>query len=429
MDLIAILGAVVFFLGVLASVALHELGHMLPAKLFNVRVTQYMIGFGKTIWSRKKGETEYGLKIFPFGGFVRMIGMFPPAKDGRLRNSSTGPFQTLIEEARTASAEETPEGQEHRLFYTKKSWQKIIIMAGGPMMNIVLAVVLFGIVMMGFGVKVATPVVSSVSDCVIPASEQREVCENGDPVSPAKAAGLRKDDKILSFNGVQISSWDQVSAAIRDAGKGVATMVVERDGKQVTLKPNLMAAERYDLDDPSKFVTVGFLGVGPQTVNERQGVGAVFTQIGRFTGLTAQAMLHIPERMVGVAQAAFGGERSQDSPMSVIGASRVAGEIATLDEPVSDRIAAFVQWLAALNLFIALFNFIPLLPLDGGHIAGAIYEAIRRGFAKLRGRPDPGYVDVAKALPLAYAMASVLIVMGVLLLYADIVNPVRLGSG
>jgi membrane-associated protease RseP (regulator of RpoE activity) len=140
-------------------------------------------------------------------------------------------------------------------------------------------------------------------------------------------------------------------------------------------------------------------------------------------------MLHIPERMVGVAQAAFGGERSSDSPMSVIGASRVAGEIATLDEPVSDRIAAFVQWLAALNLFIALFNFIPLLPLDGGHIAGAIYEAVRRGFAKLRGRPDPGYVDVAKALPLAYAMASVLIVMGVLLLYADIVNPVRLGSG
>lgn len=429
MDLIAILGAVVFFLGVLASVALHELGHMLPAKLFNVRVTQYMIGFGKTIWSRKKGETEYGLKIFPFGGFVRMIGMFPPAKDGRLRNSSTGPFQTLIEEARTASAEETPEGQEHRLFYTKKSWQKIIIMAGGPMMNIVLAVVLFGVVMMGFGVKVATPVVDSVSDCVIPASEGQRACRDSDPVSPAKAAGLLAGDKIVSFNGTQITSWDQVSGAIRDAGKGVATMVVDRGGKEVTLKPNLIEAQRYDLDDQTKFVTVGFLGVGPETVNERQDVGAVFGQIGHFTGLTAQAMLHIPERMVGVAQAAFGGERAPDSPMSVLGASRVAGEIATLDVPVSDRISAFVQWLAALNLFIALFNFIPLLPLDGGHIAGAIYEAIRRGFAKLRGRPDPGYVDVAKALPLAYAMASVLIVMGVLLLYADIVNPVRLGSG
>jgi membrane-associated protease RseP (regulator of RpoE activity) len=154
----------------------------------------------------------------------------------------------------------------------------------------------------------------------------------------------------------------------------------------------------------------------------------VFTEIGRYSALSVQAIVRIPERMVGVAKAAFGEEREQDSPMSVLGASRVAGEIATLDESASDRLAMFIQWLAAVNLFMALFNLVPLLPFDGGHIAGALYEAVRRGIARLLRRPDPGPVDVARLLPIAYAMASVLIVMGALLLYADIVNPVRISN-
>ena len=181
MDLIALLGAVVFFVGVIASIALHEVGHMVPAKLFDVRVTQYMVGFGKTLWSTRRGETEYGLKWIPFGGYVRMIGMFPPARDGRVRRSSTGPFQTLVEEARQTSAEETPPGQEHRLFYTKEWWQKLIIMSGGPLMNVFLAVMLFGIVLMGFGVDVPKPVVSNVPDCVIPVSEGTRACNGQGP--------------------------------------------------------------------------------------------------------------------------------------------------------------------------------------------------------------------------------------------------------
>jgi membrane-associated protease RseP (regulator of RpoE activity) len=425
---ISIVGAVVFFLGVLASVALHEIGHMAPAKLFGVKVTQYFVGFGKTLWSTRKGETEYGIKIFPFGGFVRMIGMFPPAKDGRMRRGSTGPFQTLMEEARRASAEEVPQGEEHRLFYTKKWWQKVIIMAGGPMMNIILAVLMFAIVLMGFGVYTPKLVVADVPDCVIPVSANRTVCAKSDPASPAKLAGLHAGDKLLAFNGTKLDNWDQLSSSIREAGKGAATIQVERAGKQLTLNADLISTERRNPDNPSKIQTVGFLGVSPEQVREQQSVGAVFGTIGNYTSLTVQAMANIPHRMVGVAQAAFGGERAQDSPMSVIGASRVAGEIAAMDEPASDRIAAFVQWLGALNLFIALFNFIPLLPLDGGHIAGALFEAVRRAWAKLRGRPDPGYVDVARLLPIAYAAASVIMVMGVLLLYADIVNPVRLSN-
>src|SRR5690606_27787913 len=272
-----------------------------------VRVTQYMVGFGRTLWSRRKGETEYGIKMIPLGGYVRMIGMFPPAKDGTIRRGTTGPFQTLIEEARRQSAEEAPEGQEHRLFYTKKWWQKLIIMAGGPMMNVALAVVLFGIVMMGFGVYQPKLVVEDVPDCVIPVSEGRSVCTDEDPASPAAQAGLRQGDRLLAFNGEPMHSWDQLSSTIREAGAGPATIAIERDGRRMTLETTLIATERLDPDNPSETVTVGYLGIAPQMVRERQGVGAVFAEIGRYIGLTVQAMGKLPERMVGVAEAAFGG--------------------------------------------------------------------------------------------------------------------------
>ena len=135
--------------------------------------------------------------------------------------------------------------------------------------------------------------------------------------------------------------------------------------------------------------------------------------------------MKLPVRMVDVTQAAFGAERPDDGPISVVGASRVAGELVTVDEPTwSERAQRILGLLASLNLFLALFNFIPLLPLDGGHIAGAVWEGARSRWARLRGRPDPGPVDVAKMLPVAYVVGIVLIVMSVILIYADIVNPV-----
>jgi len=149
-----------------------------------------------------------------------------------------------------------------------------------------------------------------------------------------------------------------------------------------------------------------------------------------YTKRTGEALTELPSRMVGVAKSAVGvQERDPESPMSIVGASRVAGEVASTDEiGAGDRLALMLTLLGVVNLFVALFNFIPLLPLDGGHIAGAVYEAARRGWARLRGRPDPGYADVAQMLPVAYAAASVLIVMGALLIWADIVNPIRLSG-
>ena len=430
--LIYTLGVLLFAVGVLASIALHELGHMLPAKRFGVKVSQYFVGFGKTVWSTKRGETEYGIKAIPLGGFVRLVGMFPPGKDqapGTVRPSTTGMFRGLVENARAAEYQHIRPEDEPRLFYRKKWWQKLIIMSGGPLMNVLLSVLNLGGVFMGIGVTTPKLVVADVSDCVIPASRTPAVCRPGDAVAPAKAAGLEPGDRLLSFNGAALERWDQLTQLIRDNAAGRAVITYERDGEVATTRTNTAVAQRLSLSDPQRFVEAGFLGVSPVQVRERQGFGYVAATMWDYTVQTGQAMLHLPEKMVGVYRAAFGGEeRDRMSPMSVVGASRVAGELAS-DQRISvtDRVATILGLLGVVNLFVALFNFIPLLPLDGGHIAGALYEALRRGVARLRGRPDPGYVDVAKLLPLAYAAALVILAMGVLLVYADIVNPVTFG--
>jgi membrane-associated protease RseP (regulator of RpoE activity) len=433
--LIYALGVIVFFVGLMASIALHEVGHMWPAKKFGVKVTQYFVGFGRTVWSFRRGETEYGFKAIPLGGFVKLVGMLPPAKGDhqdeehpdRVRATNTGMFTQLIADARAAEYELVQPGDEDRLFYRKPWWQKLIVMSGGPMVNVLLAVILFGVVFVGIGAPQATTTVNEVSQCVIPGDQERETCTPDDPTAPAALAKIKPGDQIVSFNGVQVDSWDQLTDLIRDNDNGVAEIGVIRDGEQRTLETNTVVSLRPDQESTDEYENVGFLGVSPTQESQREDPLFVVTTMWDYTKLTGEAIIDMPERMVGVAKAAFGDERADDSPMSVVGAGRVAGDLTTVDETTwGERIAALLALLGAVNLFVALFNFIPLLPLDGGHIAGALWEAIRRGIARLRRRPDPGYVDVAKMLPIAYAVASVLIVMGALLIYADIVNPVTL---
>lgn len=432
--LLTTLGIVLFVVGVLISVALHEMGHMLPAKAFGMKVTQFFVGFGRTIWSTKRGETEYGIKAIPAGGFVRIIGMLPPGKGQdptRIRKANTGPIQSLVENARSAEYETILPEDDGRLFYQKVWWKKLIVMASGPLVNVVIAFVLFGGLYMLYGTPVAQTTVSTVTDCVIPASQATadRKCTDTDKVSPAKDAGFQVGDKIISFNGTQISSWDQLTPLIRANTDKPATIVVERNGAQKTLQTNTILNQVQESATSDKLVSVGFLGISPTEKVERQSFGFVVDQMGKLTVSTVQALGKFPEKLVGVAKSIVGGQRDQDSPMSVVGASRVAGEVASSDLGVGQKIATGILLLASLNLFLALFNFIPLLPLDGGHMIGAIWEGIRRGLAKLFRRPDPGYVDVAKLLPIAYVAASVIVVMGVLLVIADIVNPIKLFNG
>ena len=431
------LGVLLFVVGIAASIGLHELGHMIPAKRFGVKVTQYFVGFGKTVWSTRRGETEYGVKMMPLGGYVKLVGMLPPGPHAehpdKVRSSNTGMFTQLISDARSAEYELVSEADEDRLFYKLPWWKKVIVMAGGPTVNLLIAFVLFGVVIMVHGVKETTTTVDQVSDCVIAATAKNadrpaRACRASDPVAPARKAGLRAGDRLVSFNGVAVSSWDELTRQIRSNRDGAASIVVERAGHRLTLHTNTTVSARPEsVEHLDRIVQVGFLGVTPTWVNVKHGPGFVVSTMVDDTGRTLQALGQFPVKLWHVGRAAVGLEQRQiDSPMSVVGASRVAGSVASNHSiPVSDRFFGLLALLAGLNLFLGLFNFVPLLPLDGGHIAGALYEAMRRGVARLLRRPDPGYFDTAKLLPVAYAMAVVILLMSVVLIYADIVVPVQ----
>jgi membrane-associated protease RseP (regulator of RpoE activity) len=425
------IGVLVFVLGLLFSIAWHELGHYSTARMFGVRVPQFMVGFGPTIWSRHGKETEVGIKAIPFGGYIRMIGMFPPGDDGNVRKRSTSPFRGMIEDARAAAFEELKPGDEKRLFYTRKPWQRIIVMFAGPGMNLILAVVIFLGVLMGFGVNTQTTTVASVSQCVIEASEGSRACQDSDPRAPAAVAGLKPGDVIVGFNGDRIEDWSTLQERIR-ATTGEATIIVERDGRTETLHADLMPNQVPKTDGnggyvEGEYVTAGFLGFSPASGVVRQDFGQAVERMGDIMADGVQALIDIPSEIPGLWDAATGqGEREQDSPMGVVGAARVGGEIFTLDIPASQQIATALFLVAGFNLSLFLFNMLPLLPLDGGHMAGAAWEGLRRGLARVLRRPDPGPFDVAKLMPVAYVVAAVFICFTLLVLAADIVSPVSL---
>ncbi|MEV0446101.1 site-2 protease family protein [Streptomyces spectabilis] len=429
--LMMILGIGVFVVGLLFSIAWHELGHLSTAKMFGIRVPQYMVGFGPTLFSRRKGDTEYGIKAIPLGGYIRMIGMFPPGPDGRLEARSTSPWRGMIEDARSAAFEELKPGDESRLFYTRKPWKRVIVMFAGPFMNLILAVVIFLGVMMTFGISTQTTSVGKVSDCVIEAGQNRNTCEKGDKPAPAKAAGLKAGDKIVAFQGKDVDDWSALQSRIRDT-IGPATITVERDGKRVDLHANLIKNQVSKTDGDGgyvegKYVYAGFLGFTPASGIVQQSFGESVDRMGTMMENGVESIVALPSKIPDLWNAAFGdGERKQDSPMGVVGAARVGGEVFTLDIPPQNQIALMLFLLAGFNLSLFLFNMLPLLPLDGGHIAGALWESLRRNAAKVLRRPDPGPFDVAKLMPVAYVVAGIFICFTILVLIADVVNPVRI---
>jgi membrane-associated protease RseP (regulator of RpoE activity) len=448
-----VLGVVFMAVGVALSIALHEVGHLVPAKRFGVRVTQYMVGFGPTVWSRRRGETEYGVKAIPLGGYIRMIGMFPPRAgdaEGMLRASSTGRFSQLMDEARTASLEEVRPGDEHRVFYRLSVPKKVLVMLGGPLMNLLIGIVLLTVLVTVHGVL--TPQkgaeVATVAQCVVPSTDVAATTScDGRPQTPALAAGILPGDRFVSIAGTTVDDIRDVGALIRPEAGTAVPVVIERDGQRLTVSVTPIRNTVAVLDDAGKQVLradgtpetteAGFLGVTSRTpmAYETQPLTAVPAIVWDYTARTAEGLAHIPQRLGGVWNAAFGGaEREVDSPMSVVGVGRVAGDVgsgkydAIFGDSVSDKFWTLLSLLAGLNLMLFVFNLVPLLPLDGGHVAGALWEGTKRQWARLRGRPDPGFVDVAKALPLAYSVALVLIGVSALLIYADLVNPVDLGG-
>jgi membrane-associated protease RseP (regulator of RpoE activity) len=428
--LMTVVGILVFVVGLLFSIAWHEAGHLAMGKLFGVRVPQYMVGFGKTLWSKRIGETEYGIKAVPAGGYCRLIGMFPPDASGKVRTSSTSPWRAMIEDARAASYEEVGPGDENRLFYQRKPWQRVLVMLAGPVMNLVLAIVLFAIVFMGFGLRESTTTIGVVQACVVDASAPTDVCPADAEPTPAKEAGLLPGDKVVSFNGQRITTYEQLRDRIRES-EGQVTLVVERGDRQLTLTPTLVENKVVALDKDGnpiagRYVTTGFLGFGPAAANQRQSLPEAFGTMVDYTEQAFQGLLDLPKKIPALWGAAFQGEeRDQDSPVGVVGAARIGGETFALDIPATDRIKFALVLVAGFNLSLFLFNMLPLLPLDGGHVVGALWESLRRNTARLLRRPDPGPFDVARLMPVAYVVAAIFIAFTALVLIADVVNPVR----
>ena len=254
------IGVIIFAVGLLLSIALHEVGHMVPAKKFGVKVTQYMVGFGPTLWSRHKGDTEYGVKAIPLGGYIRMIGMVPPRAEGR-RSRWPRRFESSIEDFRQQSRAEVGPGDEPRQFYRLTPGKKMIVMLGGPSMNLLIYVVLTFILLMTLGMphQDTTRKVAAVVKCVYPATATDTKCDVAN--SPAVQGGLQPGDEIVAINGTPIANWSDATKIIENSPGSTITMVVNRHGTATQLLVTPVENTKCANDNCTKTKKAGYIGI------------------------------------------------------------------------------------------------------------------------------------------------------------------------
>jgi len=433
--MLTLLGILIFAVGLLASIALHELGHMAPAKKFGVKVPQYMVGFGPTLWSRTKGDTEYGIKGIPLGGYIRMIGMFPPNPKGVQDREHLGRIGLMIETAREEVLSEISPEDEPRTFYRLSVPKKLTVMFGGPFMNLVIATILFTISLSVIGRPVVTTTVSEVVACLPTSANPNGIAStsgtcDGGVSTPATEIGLTAGDKLLVVNDLEITTWEDLGTALGDqAGKVVQVTYLTSAGATITKSVKVAAIESEvftDTGEPTgEFSTRGFLGVSPSFALEQSPVSEVPGFMTSVTASSISALFEFPARVFGLAGELFtDSPRDPEGPVSVVGIGRISGQITSSEAvPTIYKVGDLITLLASVNLFLFVFNMVPVLPLDGGHIAGALYEGARRQIARIRRKPLPGPVDTAKMLPVAYAMSLVLLAMSAIVILADIIKP------
>ena len=389
-----IIGVLAFVAALLFSVMVHEYGHYATARRYGMRVTEFFLGFGKQIWSTQRGETEFGLKAIPAGGYCKISGM-----------SMNEPLEDDVK---------------HRAFYLASTPKKLVVLGAGSFLHFILGFVLLFTLFAGVGTSQVLPRVSQVVDCVPSASE----CTANDPISPAKQVGILPGDEILGVNGVKMN-WDEVGKILRGSAQKPITLIVLRDNQELNIE--VIPATRV-VEGESR----GFLGIineyGLVRKNPISAVGdSAEASVAIFQG-SIKALIGLPAQIPALVRQTFlGEERQADGLVGIVGVARASGE--TVSSGVlttGEKIATFLLIVASLNIFVGIFNLLPILPLDGGHMAVALYEGGRRKFAQLRGRPDPGFVDVEKLTPITMVVFLALAFLTLLLLFADIFNPINL---
>jgi membrane-associated protease RseP (regulator of RpoE activity) len=401
--LLDVVGWLIFLAALMISVMLHETGHFVAAKRFGMKCTQYFIGFGPTIWSTQRGETEYGVKALPLGGFVKITGM--------------------------TSIDEVDEEDEPRSFRRAPGWQRLIVLGAGSFMHFVLAaVIIFGLAL-GIGIEneVTTNQVSSVTPCVQPSKAallNAAKCALHAPKSPAVLAGLKVGDTVTAFNGVTVTGWNQLHNAILATKPGVpVSLTVDRDGRTLVLRTRLAEVPGYGTD-------LGFDATVNDVFQRRSPLGAIDYVGSGFSEVVTGSVSALAE-LPGAAHDLFNKKERASTDAgnvsSVYGAARDTGQAVAADVGWKQKVSFILLLIASLNIFVGVFNLLPLLPMDGGHIAVVLWEMVRRWFNRRLRRPDPGLVDYRKLIPVSFGIFVVLVVFGALLIAADIVNPVNIG--
>jgi len=431
-----ILGIVILILGLAISIGIHEFGHLLPAKKFGVRVPNWAIGFGPKLFSKKIGETEYSIRAIPLGGFITMIGMYPPARPGK--DDSKRPFSASIISARTAHAEHEQAGDENRKFYQLSAWKRIVVMFGGPFTNLLLGLILLTTAFAGVGQMQRVNTIAAVIDCQEQMVDSTMTCIASSVPTPAKLAGLQSGDQIRSIDGKQVSAAQDLSTVFQSTPVQTHKIVLVRDQKVVTLTLTPSVAKLPYADSTGKTAVDAN---GKLLLRDRAYIGVMWSQertpvtlaaaFSRSVDLTAQTFGYIAQYPVQIYQTVSGlfsnEPRNPNGAVSIVGVGQAAGSIASnSNDSGTDRVFMLLYLVGALNIALFAFNMIPLPPLDGGHIAGAIYEYLKRGWFKLLGRKEKVTVDTALMAPFATFMFLVLFGAGILLMLVDFINPVQL---
>ena len=377
-----ILGFLAFVVALLLSVMVHEFGHFIMAKRFGMKVSEFFLGFGQKIWSTRRGETEFGLKAIPAGGYCKIEGMTP--------------------------GDRMSEGEEDRAFYSASSGRKLVVLGAGSFLHFVLGYLLLFVLFAGIGTSQLLPVVS-------------EVVQG----SSAQNVGIQVGDEITSINGVKVRDWDTDVLKIRNSQGKELTLGIKRNGQDLVIRAS---TKRETVDGKDRYI----LGIMSKVGLKRAG----FITSVKNAGLVSRELLtqsvsslvKLPSKVPALwGQTVNGDKRDPNGLVGVVGVARVSGEaLSSAKLSLKERVATFILIVASLNIFVGLFNLLPLLPLDGGHMAVAIADEIRAFIARLRGRARPAAIDVTSLTPITIVVFVILAALTVLLLVADIVNPVLL---